>query len=170
MLASLVKASLWKLEWWFYSSHSGREREPPLKQQNNFKPQNIMFAIKNFHTFSNKSVSYPKKVNFKNACFGFRFSRGPPSWIIVTCCGCPIVLTQRAIVLEQYGNPDTSRHRLVILLIVTEEVLTNPGDGTCPTPGCDGSGHVSGQWKTHYRYVLGNLCLHSFVSLALRRL
>ena len=29
--------------------------------------------------------------------------------IIVTCRGCPIVLTQRAVVLEQYGNRDTSK-------------------------------------------------------------
>lgn len=37
---------------------------------------------------------------------------------------------------------------------VSEEISTNQGDGTCPTPGCDGTGHVSGQWKTHYTLVL----------------
>ena len=44
--------------------------------------------------------------------------------------------------------------RILFLLVFIEEVLTNPAaDGACPTPGCDGLGHVSGQWKTHYTYV-----------------
>ncbi|XP_068682638.1 lethal(3)malignant brain tumor-like protein 4 isoform X1 [Montipora foliosa] len=43
-----------------------------------------------------------------------------------------------------------SKQKLAVVKSIKEEVLTNPGDGTCPTPGCDGSGHVSGQWKTHY--------------------
>ena len=36
-----------------------------------------------------------RKVKFKNAYF--QISRAQPSWIIVTCYGCPIVLTQRAL-------------------------------------------------------------------------
>ncbi|XP_029187358.2 lethal(3)malignant brain tumor-like protein 3 isoform X1 [Acropora millepora] len=44
-----------------------------------------------------------------------------------------------------------SKQKLAVVKSIKEEVLTNPAaDGACPTPGCDGSGHVSGQWKTHY--------------------
>lgn len=43
-----------------------------------------------------------------------------------------------------------SKQKLAVVKAIKEEVYNNPPDGTCPTPGCDGSGHVSGQWKTHY--------------------
>ncbi|KAJ7354960.1 lethal(3)malignant brain tumor-like protein [Desmophyllum pertusum] len=46
-----------------------------------------------------------------------------------------------------------SKQKLAVVKAIKEEVTTNQGDGTCPTPGCDGSGHVSGQWKTHYTRV-----------------
>lgn len=39
------------------------------------------------------------------------------------------------------------------IFLIIEEITCTQGDGTCPTPGCDGSGHASGQWKTHYTYV-----------------
>ncbi|CAH3044292.1 unnamed protein product [Pocillopora meandrina] len=43
-----------------------------------------------------------------------------------------------------------SKQKLAVVKAIKEEISTNQGDGTCPTPGCDGTGHVSGQWKTHY--------------------
>ena len=60
-----------------------------------------MLTIKIFQTFSNQSVCIRKKMNFKNACFGFQISPAPPSWIIVTCGGCPIVPEQTPFVSEQ---------------------------------------------------------------------
>lgn len=43
-----------------------------------------------------------------------------------------------------------SKQKLAVVKAIKEEITSTQGDGTCPTPGCDGSGHVSGQWKTHY--------------------
>jgi len=43
-----------------------------------------------------------------------------------------------------------SKQKLAVVKAIKEEITSTQGDGTCPTPGCDGSGHASGQWKTHY--------------------
>ena len=50
-----------------------------------------------------------RQMNFKNACFGFQIFRALPSWIIMTCRGCPIVPEQSLLVSEQKGNHDTSQ-------------------------------------------------------------
>ena len=53
-------------------------REPPLKQENNLKPQNIMFTIKIIQN------------EFQKRLLWFSNFRASPSWIIETCHGYPI--------------------------------------------------------------------------------
>ena len=69
-----------------------------------------MFTIEIVQTFCNKNVCIRKKMNFENACFGFQISRAPPSWIIVTCRGRPVVPEQRC--LCQNNRATTTRSEI----------------------------------------------------------
>ena len=58
-------------------------KEPPLKQQNNLKPQNIMLTIKNIQLFFSQSKQFVCNFN-KKGIFPGRRRNCNVSWL--TCC------------------------------------------------------------------------------------
>ena len=48
-------------------------KESPLKEQNNFKPQNIIFTIGIAQSFSNESVCIREKLIPKTLILAFKF-------------------------------------------------------------------------------------------------